>query len=57
MRARVGYSDGPTLSYLTGGAAWVHTRDVNDFTVFGGPRVSRSETNGGFAVGPALKPG
>jgi outer membrane immunogenic protein len=55
VRARVGYSDGPTLSYLTGGAAWVHTRDVNDFTVFGGPRVSRSETNGGFAVGTGVE--
>lgn len=55
VRGRVGYTTGPTLTYVTGGAAWVHITDVNDFSAFGGPRVSRSETNGGFVVGTGIE--
>ncbi len=55
VRGRVGYTTGPTLTYVTGGAAWVNITDVNDFTGLGGPRVSRSETNGGFVIGSGIE--
>jgi outer membrane immunogenic protein len=55
LRGRVGYTDGPTLSYLTGGAAWVHFTDVNDGTAHGHDLISSSKTNGGFAYGTGVE--
>jgi len=55
VRGRVGYTSGPSLTYVTAGAAWVHVKDVNDFTVFGGPRFTSSRTDGGFAVGTGIE--
>ncbi len=52
LRGRFGYSTGPTLAYITGGAAWVHFDDqaVNP------PNVPESnKTRLGFAVGSGIE--
>ena len=57
LRARLGYSSGPSFDYVTGGAAFVHVTDVNDpsLTALGGSRVSRSQTHVGFALGGGIE--
>ncbi|HZS65373.1 MAG TPA: outer membrane beta-barrel protein [Xanthobacteraceae bacterium] len=52
LRGRVGYTGGgPTLSYLTGGAAWVHFTDVNDGSRFGNDVVESSLNSSGYTWG------
>ena len=55
VRGRVGYTTGPTLTYVTGGAAFVHFTDVNDGRRFGLPHRSSSRTNAGFAIGSGIE--
>ena len=55
VRGRVGYTTGPTLSYVTAGAAWVHFTDVNDGSRFDFGDRSSSRTNGGFAIGSGVE--
>ncbi len=55
VRGRVGYTTGPTLTYVTGGAAFVHFTDVNDGSRFGFASRSSSRTNGGFAIGSGVE--
>jgi outer membrane immunogenic protein len=51
VRGRVGYSSGPSLTYVTAGAAWVHAEDVNDQSMFRERRRSSTRTDTGFAIG------
>lgn len=53
-RVRLGYTDGPTLSYITGGAAWVHTDDVLS-NLAGTVTVDSGKTKTGFAVGSGVE--
>jgi outer membrane immunogenic protein len=49
-RGRIGWSNGPTLSYVTGGAAWVNFED----TIQNGTslqKVTSSKTKSGYAMG------
>ena len=55
VRGRVGYTTGPTLTYVTGGAAFVHFTDVNDGRRFNLGHRSSSRTNGGFAIGSGVE--
>lgn len=57
VRGRVGYTSGPSLTYVTAGAAWVHGEDVNDLSVFGPgrSRFTNTRTNGGFAIGSGVE--
>jgi len=48
LRGRVGYTTGPNLTYVTGGAAWVHTKDSLVSTA---GAVSSSETKTGWVYG------
>jgi outer membrane immunogenic protein len=50
LRGRLGWSNGPTLSYVTGGGAWVKVEDHIEFTGGGAPRTS-SKTKSGYALG------
>ena len=50
VRGRVGYTTGPTLTYVTGGAAFVNFTDVN-----GTARVTSERTDGGFAIGSGVE--
>jgi len=52
LRGRIGYSSGPNLAYVTGGAAWVHFTDQ----VTNPPNFAESsKTKLGFAVGSGLE--
>lgn len=53
-RGRLGYSTGPALLYLTGGAAWVNVRDswTNTTTP---ASVSSTRTLSGYAVGGGIE--
>ena len=53
LRGRFGYSSGPTLTYITGGAAWVHFTDVN--SQLAGVSIENSKTRTGFAVGSGVE--
>jgi outer membrane immunogenic protein len=55
VRGRVGYTSGPSLTYVTGGAAWVHVEDTNDLSVFGGPRLTSTRTAGGYVIGSGIE--
>jgi outer membrane immunogenic protein len=49
-RGRIGWSNGPTLSYFTGGAAWVNFED----TIQNGTSLQKatsSKTKSGYAIG------
>lgn len=50
VRGRIGLSNGPTLSYLTGGYAAVQTKDVFTSTD-SGLSVSSDKTRSGYAIG------
>lgn len=52
-RARFGYSDGPTLSYVTGGAAWIHTDDILSSVSTG--TADDAKTRAGFTVGTGVE--
>ncbi|WP_371930181.1 outer membrane protein [Bradyrhizobium sp. CCGUVB1N3] len=58
-RARVGYSVGSSLFYLTGGAAYGNVRttlvDTNNFGLFVAQQVSATHTKSGYAVGAGLE--
>ncbi len=54
-RARLGYSGGgPTLSYVTGGGAWVRVEDSLS-NLAGTTVVTSSKTRGGYAVGTGVE--
>lgn len=56
LRGRVGYSGGgPTLSYVTAGAAWVHFYDQNDGSQYGNAALISSKTGSGFAIGSGVE--
>jgi len=48
LRGRFGYTSSPNLSYITGGAAWVHTKDSLVSSTGAG---SNSETKTGWTIG------
>lgn len=48
LRGRLGYSNGPTLNYITGGGAWMHLKDSGTNNIFSG---SVSQTKSGYAAG------
>lgn len=52
LRGRVGYSNGPTLNYITGGGAWVRTEDS---TVAGVTPASNSKTLSGYTIGSGVE--
>lgn len=52
VRGRLGYSTGPALFYLTGGAAWVNVKDTWDF---GSGPVSSTKTLSGYAAGGGIE--
>lgn len=50
LRGRIGLSNGPTLSYVTGGAAWVNFEDsIQNGTSL--QKVTSSKTKSGYAIG------
>ncbi|MEP7031564.1 MAG: hypothetical protein ABI830_11575 [Pseudolabrys sp.] len=54
VRGRLGYTSGPTLSYITGGAAFLGTKDV--FASIAPAATSSSEkTRAGFAIGSGVE--
>jgi outer membrane immunogenic protein len=53
-RGRVGYSNGPTLNYITAGGAWVHAADSVS-NLAGTPVAESSKTDGGFVVGSGVE--
>lgn len=53
-RVRLGYSDGPTLSYITGGAAWVHTDDILS-NLAGTVSVDSGKTRTGYTWGTGVE--
>ena len=53
-RARLGYTDGPTLSYITGGAAWIKPTDALS-NVAGTASVESSKTRTGYAIGSGVE--
>jgi outer membrane immunogenic protein len=53
LRGRLGYSNGPTLSYVTGGGAFVHATD--SLTSFAGSTVESSKTLGGYTYGTGVE--
>lgn len=50
-RARLGYSTGPALLYVTGGGAWVNAKDSFDW----GTPTSSTKTLGGYTVGGGIE--
>jgi outer membrane immunogenic protein len=52
VRGRFGYTSGPTLTYLTGGAAFVH---VDDSITSAGTTSDSAKTKTGFAVGSGVE--
>lgn len=53
-RGRVGYSNGPTLNYITAGGAWVHVDDSVGF--LGTPTTNESsKTKSGLAAGTGVE--
>ena len=55
LRGRAGYTNGPTLSYVTGGAAFVHIEDVSDLSIFRGPITTNSATKTGYVLGSGVE--
>jgi outer membrane immunogenic protein len=58
LRGRFGYVTGPSLLYVTGGAAWVHVTDTfggGGVGVLSGPAIANSSTPTGFAVGGGIE--
>jgi outer membrane immunogenic protein len=56
VRGRVGCVTGPSLLYVTGGAAWVHVTDTFGGGGVGGePATANSSTPMGFAVGGGIE--
>lgn len=53
-RVRLGYTDGPTLSYITGGAAWIHTNDILS-NLAGTVITDDGKTRTGFVVGTGVE--
>ncbi len=52
LRGRAGYSNGPTLTYITAGGAWVHADD----TLTNGPlSATSSKTLGGYTIGTGVE--
>jgi outer membrane immunogenic protein len=54
LRGRAGYSNGPTLNYVTGGGAWVHADDSIVSLSRGGSDAS-SKTLGGHTIGSGVE--
>lgn len=52
LRGRLGYSTGPALLYVTGGAAWVNLD--SKFNIFADPQ-SKTKTLEGYAVGGGIE--
>ena len=52
-RGRLGYSTGPALLYVTGGAAWVKVK--NNFDDDNGVPASKSETAAGWTAGGGIE--
>jgi outer membrane immunogenic protein len=52
-RIRLGYSTGPALLYVTGGAAFVHVKNTYDQVIFSS--FARSETATGWTVGSGIE--
>jgi len=55
LRGRVGYVNGPTLSYITGGGAWLNFTDSLVSTFGAGSQASSAKTNGGYAFGSGVE--
>jgi len=53
LRGRVGYSNGPTLTYITGGPAWVHVNDTLNTSANGS--LESAKTRLGYAVGSGIE--
>ena len=54
-RARAGYSTGPALLYVTGGAAFVRVKNLHDSDTSDALIASRSETATGWTVGGGIE--
>jgi outer membrane immunogenic protein len=52
LRGRAGYANGPTLSYITAGGAWVHSDDTAA-SVLGS--ATTSNTLGGYTIGSGVE--
>jgi outer membrane immunogenic protein len=54
LRGRAGYSNGPTLNYITAGGAWVHSDDSITATA-AGTSAAGSKTLGGYTIGSGVE--
>jgi len=54
IRGRLGYTNGPSLFYVTSGAAFVNVKNNNDGNV-SGTQASKSETTTGWTVGGGIE--
>jgi outer membrane immunogenic protein len=54
LRGRFGYSSGPTLTYITGGAAWVHFTDAIT-NLAAATSIDSSKTKGGWTIGSGVE--
>jgi len=55
LRGRFGYLNGPTLFYVTGGAAFVHIRDTMGGNLINLNPVENTTTKTGFAIGGGIE--
>src|SRR5712691_2034257 len=55
LRGRAGYSNGPTLNYITAGGAWVHADDSVGANGGVSPAATNSKTLGGFTIGTGVE--
>src|SRR5581483_6523915 len=56
LRGRIGYSSGPTLTYVTGGAAWVHFTDsISNLGAAVPASVESTKTKLGWTVGSGVE--
>lgn len=54
LRGRIGHTNGPTLSYLTGGVAWVRFEDILT-EPDGSPFLSSAKTKTGYTLGSGVE--
>ena len=54
VRGRLGYTNGPSLRYITGGVAWVNLEDTVS-NLSGSASVSSSKTQTGYAFGSGVE--
>jgi outer membrane immunogenic protein len=53
-RLRLGFTNGPSLAYITGGAAWVNSADLNS-NLAGNSFVENTKTRSGYVYGSGVE--